>query len=129
MINTALKKRDKKSSFSPTATRNSHFSFANLLQNKPRGELAFGETLVRMDGYTTAESHPYGVLPSGNAYFASSELLSVRSQGLGHFSPFSDEVINEFLEFVDAVSLVAFIRCSRIVSIMSKIAVLTLLLL
>lgn len=74
--------------------------------------------------FTTSQSHPFGVLPSGNKYlYASNDgLLSVRSDGLGRtlLARLSDENIIEILSFLPHDTLVAVTICSRALYVFSN---------
>jgi hypothetical protein len=60
-------------------------------------------------------SHPYGVLPSGNAYFADKALVQVRALGLGALRAIiSDEALIEILGYLNASELCSTLSSSRI---------------
>mgnify|MGYP005991571319 CR=1 FL=1 len=59
------------------------------------------------DGFYN-DPHPYGVQPSGNAYFCSPEESQVRPRGLGRvLSALTDEALLEMLGFLTAPELAA----------------------
>ncbi len=59
-------------------------------------------------------SHPYGILPSGNFFFASESLQQTRLFGLGKLlNRLSDEQILTILTFCDATSLLYLMQSSR----------------
>ncbi|KAJ1414119.1 hypothetical protein B484DRAFT_297154, partial [Ochromonadaceae sp. CCMP2298] len=58
--------------------------------------------------------HPYGALPSGNAYFASRQLQLVRGMGLGpSLSCLSDETLGEVLSLLAGGDLARVLQTSR----------------
>jgi len=80
---------------------------------KGRGKSAKKKHELR-DGFYN-DPHPYGVQPSGNAYFCSAEESSVRPRGLGRLlSALTDEALLEVLGFLDAAQLAACSVASRV---------------
>ncbi len=66
-----------------------------------------------MDSFTCNIPHPYGVLPTGNSFFASEKDLHVRYFGLGQLNLVSDEVLIEFLSFCCGPTVIALLESSR----------------
>ena len=65
---------------------------------------------------SVSRKHPYGVQPSGNAYFMSSATTRFvsRKNGLGGLSVLKDAFIMKFLaEYMDAASLIRLSSCSK----------------
>jgi hypothetical protein len=71
-----------------------------------------------MDSYTSSQPHPYGVLPSGNAYLIDSndneDILFRRYYGLGRLlNKLSDENIIEILSYLNINDLTCVISSSK----------------
>ena len=65
--------------------------------------------------------HPYGVLPPGNAFLATSEDLCVRDRGLGAFAVLrDDELLMEVLSFFSFREVAALNCCSRAMYVFSN---------
>ena len=62
-------------------------------------------------GLGTLFSHPYGALPFGNIFMASSD--AVRQNGLGDMRCFNDEQVISVLQFIDAKDLSNVVKSSR----------------
>eukprot|EP01038_Epipyxis_sp_PR26KG_P016155 gene16155-21960_t len=55
---------------------------------------------------SSLQPHPYGVLPTGNSFFALSNQLIVRANGLGvNFKILTDELITEIISFLNGKSV------------------------
>lgn len=68
-----------------------------------------------MESYEAGESHPYGVLPSGNMYFASQELIMARYYGLGpQICKLQDDTIGELLTYLSGPDLIHILQVSRV---------------
>lgn len=68
-----------------------------------------------MESYEAGESHPYGVLPTGNMYFASQELIMTRYYGLGpQFCKLADETIGELLTYLSGADLIHILQVSKV---------------
>eukprot|EP00554_Chaetoceros_debilis_P000247 CAMPEP_0194084464 /NCGR_PEP_ID=MMETSP0149-20130528/13490_1 /TAXON_ID=122233 /ORGANISM="Chaetoceros debilis, Strain MM31A-1" /LENGTH=579 /DNA_ID=CAMNT_0038767127 /DNA_START=44 /DNA_END=1780 /DNA_ORIENTATION=- len=62
-------------------------------------------------GLGTLFSHPYGALPFGNIFLASSD--AVRHNGLGDIRPLNDEQVLSVMQFLDAEALARTAETSR----------------
>ena len=73
------------------------------------------------DSYIAHQSHPYGVMPRGNAFFAPKNQLAVRRIGLGILNIIaSDEVIIEILGLLSGTDLLIVAAVSRALYVYSS---------
>ena len=67
-----------------------------------------------MESYEGEESHPYGVLPAGNMYFATQQEIMTRYYGLGPgMCKLTDELVGEMLSFLSGTDLITILQVSR----------------
>jgi hypothetical protein len=81
-------------------------------REKASSQVAFKEDDLE-DGFYNRQ-HPYGVKPSGNAYFCTQTEAMVRPFGLGkHLRSITDEALLEMLSFLTPQELASLSACSR----------------